>query len=401
MTSVVDYLVGALAVLATTARLALTRGLRRLPGERRLLAFMLGIGAGVAVLAPATRAAVPWETGVRLVPLLGDELKLGAECALALLGYALRPAGSDRTAAARRQVVGSAVVMVVAALAYLTGGVRPVGAELVAGGGGRAQLVLFDALFTAHGCWCVGVFGLVVLRSSGRVAPGLPRTGLRLITTGAALGMAWAALSLIPMLEALRTGRQELAEDAVAAPAAVLCLALGIGGMTLAVWAEFLTRTVRRVRAWRDYRRLGPLWSALHAVLPEISLADSVGGLGPGGPLRDPEFALYRRVIEIRDGQLALRAHLVPGLPAWAAEAGAGDAVVVEAAVLAAALESAAAGLGPASDAVGYRPRELPADIGDETAWLVRVSTAFARSAVVAQARRRVRQDMPDGQQLS
>ncbi|MFF2073699.1 MAB_1171c family putative transporter [Kitasatospora sp. NPDC058162] len=406
MSSAVAYLMCAQAVLATVVRLALTRGLRRPPGERRLMAFLLGLGAGVAVLAPGTRAAVPWDGAARLLPLLGVELKLGAECALALLGYGLRPRGDGRGGTAgRRQAVGSALVMALAAAAYLGGGVRPEGTELVAGAGGRAQLVLYDALFTAHGCWCVGVFGLVILRSSGRVAPGLPRTGLRLIAAGAAFGLAWSALSAVPLLEAVATGRQEIAENTVAAPAAVLCLALGIGGTTLAVWTEALTRSARRARAWRDHRRLGPLWTALRTAVPGLSLAEAVGGLGPGGPLRDPEFALYRRVIEIRDGQLALRAHHRPQAVEWAAAASAGDAAVVEAAALAVALESVAlesvasgsAALESVAEAAsaGPGPRELPADLAAETAWLVRVSTAFAHSPVVAQARRRVREGQP------
>ncbi|MGW2250151.1 MAB_1171c family putative transporter [Kitasatospora sp. NPDC001660] len=387
MSSTVDYLVCALAVLATAARLVLTRGLSRRPGERRLMSFILGIGTAIAVLAPATRAAVPWEAAARFVPLLGNSLKLGAECAIALLGYAVRPAASG-PAAVRRQALGSAAVVAATAAAYLAGGVRPVGAELTAGPGGRLPLTLYDTLFTVHGCWCVAVFGVAILRSAGDVAPGLPRIGLRLVVAGAGFGLAWSALSVVPLGEALTTGRQEIAEDAVAAPIALLTLLFGIGGMTLAVWAAFLTRSARRVGAWRDYRRLEPLWSALHSAVPEISLTAEVGVLGLGGPLRNPEFALYRRVIEIRDGQLTLRAHVDPRVPGWAAEASAGDAAVVEAAVLAAALESAAAGRRPAVDGTGYSPRELAPDLAAETAWLVTVSRAFARSAVVAQVRR-------------
>lgn len=400
MSSTVDYLVCALALLATAARLVLTRGLCRRPGERRLLVFVLGIGTAVAVLAPATRAAVPWESVARCVPLLGYELKLGAECAIALLGYAVRPAASG-PAAVRRQAVGSAFVMAVSAVAYVVGGVRPEGAELVAGPAGRLPLTLFNALFTVHGCWCVAVFGRAVLRSAGDVAPGLPRTGLRLIVAGTACGFAWSALSAVPLWETLTTGRQEIEEDAFSAPFALGTLLFGIGGMTLAVWAAFLTRSARQVRAWRDYRRLEPLWSALHSAVPEISLTAEVGVLGLGGPLRNPEFALYRRVIEIRDGQLTLRAHADPRVPGWAEAASGGDAAVVEAAVLAAALESSAAGHRPSADGTGYAPREVAADLAAETAWLVTVSRAFARSAVVAQVRTGLPEGEPASHQLS
>lgn len=59
-------------------------------------------------------------------------------------------------------------------------------------------------------------------------------------------------------------------------------------------------------RAYRDYRSLAPLWEALHQAVPTIALqpvrADSVW-------LRiwEPTWHLYRRSVEIRDGQWALQ----------------------------------------------------------------------------------------------
>ncbi|MFI1869163.1 DUF6545 domain-containing protein [Streptomyces jumonjinensis] len=58
----------------------------------------------------------------------------------------------------------------------------------------------------------------------------------------------------------------------------------------------------------------------MYAVVPQTAL-EVRPGRGPGALLvRDAELALYRRVIEIRDGYLTLRPHLPPHFPHWAEE---------------------------------------------------------------------------------
>ncbi|MFB6891347.1 MAB_1171c family putative transporter [Kitasatospora sp. NPDC056327] len=158
-----------------------------------------------------------------------------------------------------------------------------------------------------------------------------------------------------------------------------------------------------RVGAWYDHRRLGPLWSALRSAVPEIELVTPGPDSGPAGrPRRDIRFALYRRIIEIRDGQLALRTHLHPGVPLWVAEVHPPDggeefAVVVEAAAIAAALEAARTGRRfPAGPGAGWVPHPVAAGLREEAAWLVRVAAAHRRSPVMAHVRRRVRAE-PDG----
>src|SRR5439155_23768653 len=104
---------------------------------------------------------------------------------------------------------------------------------------------------------------------------------------------------------------------------------------------------------------------------------------------RDLDFRLYRRVIEIRDGRLALRGFLDERVAATADALGrraglSGDALAAatEAAVIAAALRAKAAGAParpPAAEPVtGGR------DLADEVAWLTQVARAFAGSPVVA-----------------
>jgi hypothetical protein len=85
---------------------------------------------------------------------------------------------------------------------------------------------------------------------------------------------------------------------------------LVVAAATVTLWGARLVAPCRWLRAYRRYRALEPLWSALHAELPEIAL--TVPGPGRRIPLWQAEFALYRRIIEIRDAQLALRPYVEP-----------------------------------------------------------------------------------------
>jgi hypothetical protein len=122
---------------------------------------------------------------------------------------------------------------------------------------------------------------------------------------------------------------------------------------------------------------------------------------GAHRPVRsDALFTRYRRVIEIRDGQLALGPYVHPEVPAWVALATARLAedereATAEAAFLAAALEAAALGRrfpdGPGMDAVV--PLEAQGVAG-EVARLVRVADAFRSSPAVSAVRARLRTEL-------
>ncbi|MFJ3792820.1 MAB_1171c family putative transporter [Kitasatospora sp. NPDC090091] len=180
--------------------------------------------------------------------------------------------------------------------------------------------------------------------------------------------------------------------------AGAVCVTLGFAGATASAWAD----RAGRARARRDHRRLGPLWSAMRAALPEIELVppERLFGGRRGRRRGDVRFALYRRIIEIRDGQLALRPHLHPAVPRWVAEVvGPADAeelaAVVEAAAIAAGLEAARAGHRfPVGPGEGCVPHPVPADLREEAAWLVKVAAAYTGSPAVAHVRGRVRGEL-------
>ncbi|MCM3882287.1 MAB_1171c family putative transporter [Frankia sp. R82] len=152
------------------------------------------------------------------------------------------------------------------------------------------------------GCW-------VAARRTGQA---WVRRGLYAVGTGAVLTFGYSGVRLLDVSYAVLGHAPPLpaAEDF-----AWICAdggtALSLAGFllpTLAVYAIPHLRTW--MRAQRDYRALAPLWEAVHRAVPTIALE----------PVRSQSVALlrvwnitwllYRRVVEIRDGQWAVHRYL-------------------------------------------------------------------------------------------
>jgi len=120
---------------------------------------------------------------------------------------------------------------------------------------------------------------------------------------------------------------------------------------------------------YRLFRRLGPLWRALYRADPAIAL-DRPPALPDAFVVRRLRHRLYRRVIEIRDGLLALQ-------PYRSAEPTGAGTVEAEAAAIARALAARASGAAP-----GVVPVAVSggADLAADTAYLGEVSRAFRGS---------------------
>ncbi|HLK73960.1 MAG TPA: DUF6545 domain-containing protein, partial [Streptosporangiaceae bacterium] len=124
-----------------------------------------------------------------------------------------------------------------------------------------------------------------------------------------------------------------------------------VAGTTVSAWCPLLSRRARQVWLWSAYWRLRPLWAALRQVIPEVTLPR------PPGVRLNIRYRVDRRVIEIRDAELVLRAYSppeVPGRPETAARSAGLDAdtavAVAEAAVIAAALAARCDGRPPRID---------------------------------------------------
>jgi hypothetical protein len=249
-----------------------------------------------------------------------------------------------------------------------------------------------DAVYLYVYIWFVGVTLTSVFRMItcyARLADRRSlRVGLRLIAAGAACGLAFLAVQAAMLVgDELGAGLGRWS-DRVAMPLELATESLVVIGAAVPAWGAPLGGAVRWVRDHRSCRRLHPLWLAMHQANPELTLA-APDGTDRRWWCRDAGFLLYRQVIEIRDGQLALRPYIDPGVAetatALARRAGLPDEeiqITVEAAAVAAGLAAKAHGRPrsgqPVPDGVAGG-----SDLSTEIAWLAKVSRAFATSPVI------------------
>ncbi|MFF2542645.1 MAB_1171c family putative transporter [Kitasatospora sp. NPDC058063] len=274
---------------------------------------------GVFLALTAARARVDLDHGTGLAGLSGmlaDHLRTGSAGFLALTAVALRRPEADARAL-RRRCVGTALAVLAATVLFLLARPREDGGQLVATGAlGPVALAGYDLVITGYATGCLVTLLRQTLHWIRRADDTALRTALGLVALTTAVGLIWTAWGLDDVLGALRTGRQLTTEDTVSLALGRVCAILLLAGATTLLWAR-TGRAVRRWRAaYRGYRALGPLWRALHAAFPQIALTTGrittgriTGGRITAGrmPPADAELALYRRVIEIRDGLLILR----------------------------------------------------------------------------------------------
>ena len=352
-----------------------------------LAGFGICIATGIVVLTPAMEALIgqgpvfDW-----VAPLAGDELKLGAIGFAVAFSQAMWRGESARLAP---HALFTGAAMVLLAVCYALSGPERVGDDMVVSAGGLPFALGDQAVFLAYGLISLGLLITVFARSAWQAEPGPLRTGLWLLVVGVGAAFAWTFWDIDDVRLLAQTSRIGAREDLPSSVLAATTVSFVTAGATLSAWSPAVSSVLGRVRAYRAYRRIEPLWAALRAAVPGIAL-------DPGRELAaGPEFALYRRVIEIRDGHLALRAHFDPALPARAAaearHAGVPEADVaatVEAVTLAAAIEAERAGrrFAPADEAPNHQA-DADADVAAEAAWLVRVSRAWRRGTLLNQVR--------------
>lgn len=219
------------------------------------------------------------------------------------------------------------------------------------------------------------------------------RTGLITAGIGAAIGLFYS-LTRLADIAAARAGLDISGWEDVAEVGAGLGALLVMVGLTLHSWGPRASTALLRVRRLHAYTRLRPLWAAFYVRDPGIAFddrrAEPAGRVAARARaalrvLKDPEYHLARRVVEILDVILAARPYLDPAVTerARAHYRSCGldgndlDAVVVAtqihhtlgvnvAAPRRSTLNSPATG-------------NTPADLDAEIAWLLKVTTRFTR----------------------
>ena len=242
----------------------------------------------------------------------------------------------------------------------------------------------------------LGLAAFNVARFSWRYATVAPRPALRvglwLDALGGGVGLIFVTHEGLFVLSRAAGTRYPIPQPVtVSGILIVFGVLLTVGGSTMPAWGPRVgvPWLYRRVAAYRSLLRLYPLWLALYRATPEIALLPPSGRLVDVLTVRDPGFRLYRRVIEIRDGRLALRPYVdsrVEGIArSLGHDAGLSEderQAMTEAAILAVAIRRKAAG--QTIDHAAPSPRIVGGtDIVGETTALERVARWFNRSSLV------------------
>ncbi|WP_327743266.1 hypothetical protein OHO28_07785 [Streptomyces europaeiscabiei] len=149
--------------------------------------------------------------------------------------------------------------------------------------------------------------------ASWRLADRSPRTavrvGLRTVAVGAAVTLGYSAVRIGNVIAAALgtslTGWEDFAW---------ICGDLGTI-LTLVGWLipTLTAQTRHATYQWelrRAHRQLHPLWLAFYRAVPEIVLTPNGSTADDRSHTRGISFQVYRRVVEIRDGQTAVRPYL-------------------------------------------------------------------------------------------
>lgn len=211
--------------------------------------------------------------------------------------------------------------------------------------------VAIHVLFMAYLAVALADVAIAAIRWA-RDCSDVVRLGLRLVAAGSVLGMVYAVGRMAVTFLELTTGRN----DALVATFKVIALT-GLVLVAAGSALPGLTRSWRSARralvAHRHLAHLYPLWSDLVAVVPGIALERVEPRWRDRLHVRDLDMRLYRRVIEIRDGQLAVaRKDAVEGRP------------VPDVVELARSLSSTAG--------------DAPTTVDAEVAWWVDVASSYA-----------------------
>jgi hypothetical protein len=386
---VVDDAVAAVAVLlwATTIVEAVT-AFRRQPGDPAQKTLTLGfllLATTATFFVPAIQTLSAHLTGIANIsePLARTALLGTSWSGQVLLLRLHAPAEAPFRARSR-----TLALLIAVACLWLLFAVAPIHRQtrLLTGDYGSDPLVAaYIGVSLAYLAFALIDF----IRGAVRYASSAPRalgTGLRIIGAGCGLGLGYVAVKAA-FLISLVAG-QRLMSNALESTVS-RSLAVG-GGVSVAVGAmlPFLASRAARTRAWGqafcDLRRLYPLWELLYRATPGIALDPTASSLADTARLRDVQLRLYRRVIEIRDGRLALAEFLDPTV-ARSARATAEAArlpqteadAVSEAALLMDAVTRKAQG--HPTDAPPPPSPDASDSLADEVEWLLRVTRQLRR----------------------
>ncbi|MFI9845183.1 MAB_1171c family putative transporter [Nonomuraea sp. NPDC051941] len=352
--SVVDWLAMALLWGAAISRI---RPAMHSHSQRMLWGAFTGLAMSRVFTAAPVVAWLDAATQTELATLLRH--LTGLASATSLLAYVEAITRGTRPSRARWIWPTAAVFMAVLTAMFLARGGRIYWMDGAYAPGetawqGRVYLAVFDSWLMI----CLTAAGYL-FASYSRMAPPLLRVGLVLSTISMVAGVINRAEVMAVNVAHLVNPNTSWQENDVFGQATLLVCIVGItAGTSIPAWRAGAAR-IREIRALRELR---PLWAALTALFPDVALSMK-------GTLHTRR---VRRVVEIRDGMLALTA---------VAAAPASEDPREVARWLRSSLEAARAGQGTDTPAGEIPGPDFAGNIERETAWLRQVAEAFGQTS--------------------
>ena len=230
----------------------------------------------------------------------------------------------------------------------------------------------------------------------------LLRGGLRLITTGSLIGLAYVGLKVAGAILNQRYGTAATSVDRALIICFTTAILLILLGSTVPSWGPMLRldKVWDQAAAWRTCRQLRPLWAVIVAAVPKVALLpEPEGTLERIGALRLSSWRRARMTLEILDGYALVKPWMSRAVADGARAEGrqrglTGDALdaAVEAALVVSATQAVRGGHPRAADSDGVTVRASPqqpaADAAEQPArpdappieeirWLVQVAGAL------------------------
>lgn len=378
---------------------ALCRSLRD-PAVQAYWASLLCLALTLTVLLPPVYLALDGLLGVpNLARLLGNGLALLACWMVQIFLFHLNYPADHAWPKARRAGWWLAATLALMTVFFTLAPVDEEAIDFVGRYGDVPFVLEYRLAFFAYS-WLALITIVRLAWRYGQLAdrPAL-RLGMRLVAVGGGFGFAYMTHDALRAVAA-RAGLGQLLPQAglISQVLMATTVSLMLIGATMPAWGPRVGVPVLYgwVERYRAHRRLYPLWRALYQAAPEIALLPPPSALADALAVRDLDFRLYRRVVEIRDGSLALRRYLEPQVVEEAQQrcqaAGLSDEeaqAVVEAASLAAALQARVHGR-----AVDQPLRTLQThgggDVTSEVRHLEGVARAYQHSPIVRTIRARI-----------
>lgn len=250
----------------------------------------------------------------------------------------------------------------------------------------RLPVVAAQLVMATYCCPALGRSAVLAWRCARRIPVLYIDVGMRAVSVAAVAELA-VTVARASEITAAMSGMPATGQETAGVYAAQgIALIVIIAGVTVTAWFPAVASGMFQARMWTEWWRLRPLWADLVRAFPDIRLPPQ-----PGTRL-NARYRLHRRVIEIRDAELALRPHLDEQIAGAAADAARSAGLprerwgaVIEAAGIASALHARQEGTlshpnGTASDPVTPTPRN---DLDAEAVRLLLVSREIRHSPIV------------------